>query len=747
MKNFFKISIFQIISVLSIFCSNSVFSLTISKTLTDYIIENGKYIAVISKTNGMLKSLQLVGSDFEIASDYPPFSMFFPEFIYEHPDGLTAKAYYPSNDQIHVTTNVKIFDELIIVEVNWINGKIDSRWEYFFEPDKPYFRVAITREVALDGVYSNFQQCTMYTPDMDNSFIINYQGQLELTMGNYTGDKPYVAPFKEGVSYSVCTAQHSLWTVFDYGSPTYFPTIAWSSSKANIHAGIIVTYTSPNQRETISYHGGGTTGKHPGFAEAQFNWFGKSDSESLYLRKGTRFSMELYFYQNYGSIDSLLNFSENLLGRNFKYSLPENYVVASWGGRTSANELYFWRYPQVSSNYITSQELWRYKGFALPRSQNGTWDIHLFSLNLVNLYNNQRTELTPIYGTKPLFDRLWINANDTSYTGGMSWNVGDFNTKLFYTAYPAQRHITVSGQIYRKSVMTGINCVELTLSPRTQELFIDKENMLFSFIAMDVLLDTVSIGLTNITGIDTFFTKNDTLFLGLMNKSGNISSFKFDLYPITQRAFRNNSQTNEIENQPVQPYKAYFVNTTGNSGISFLPSSDYFIFNDHKTDDMFTFDLYSSYNFESLIFAIDSVQNYNVTIQSDSDFFLITQLELYDKDKYILNFPFSSKSLYHIKVKKDNSDRTSEYIKIVSVYPNPFHSVTTIRFFLNKSDWVSYEIFNIKGERILASTAKRYSRGYQELTLDLTQYASAVYFCKLSTSSSNTIVTKVTLLK
>ena len=129
---------------------------TVRETSTDYVIDNGRFVATISRASGMVESVQLIGSDFEIATDYPNYSIFFPEFLYEHPDGRAGTFYFPSIDHGTVTTNVIQFEDFVIVEAVWTTGKIDSYWEYFFEPDKPYFRVAITREVVLDGVYSNF---------------------------------------------------------------------------------------------------------------------------------------------------------------------------------------------------------------------------------------------------------------------------------------------------------------------------------------------------------------------------------------------------------------------------------------------------------------------------------------------------------------------------------------------------------------------------------------------------------------
>jgi hypothetical protein len=726
---------------------NVVLPSEVVETQTDYLIDNGKFVAVISKNNGMMESLKLKDSDFELASDYPSYSIFFVEFMHEFSDAKDYFFYHPEKDHLNIITNIEIYDNIVIVDVKWINNKINAYWQYFIEPDKPYFRVAITREVVTEAVYSNFQQCTMYNSDMDNSFIINYQGQLELTMGNYNGEKAYVHPEREGGYFSPFTSQHSLWTVFDYGTPTYFPTIAWSDNETNIHAGIIVTYTSPNQRETVSYHGGGSTKKHPGFAEAQFNWFGKSDSECLYLRKGTKFSMELYFYQNFGSIDSLWSFNEDLLSQNFEYTLPENYIAASWGARTSPLEHYYWRFPQVSSNHITSQELWRHKSFAIPRSQNGIWNIHLFSLNIVNLDGGVETELTPIYGITPLFNNLWIERDDTSCTGGMSWHVEDISTKLFYTGFQEKRHIRVSGELQCFTQSQNENLVELSLSPRIKELYIDGVNNLFSFIALDSILDTISIAITNLSGIDSFYTNDNrkklTFKLNEMNE--NFTSFKFDLIPSIKNTIRNHSQIEELDKQKLPPYIEHFVNTTGNSKISFLPSNEYFLFNDSKHNDITFFSLYASDSFDSLKIAFLDASNYIAEIQSHNQLASGINLLPGSENTFVLHYPFLKNSSYQIKIDKNAQIEINEdegvalpgEFKSISLYPNPFSIETTIKYVLKKSDWIAYEIFDITGRRIFTSSKNFDLRLMNKIHLNFYDLPTGVYFCRLYSSSSN----------
>jgi len=725
---------------LVLFAGAKGFAFGISQDGIYLVVTNGKIVVKISKENGMISSLKLKGKSFEIGSDFAHYSVFFPEFSYLHPDGIGMDYYEPEKDKRNVNVTYKKYNKLIIVQAVWENGKIDAVWEYFFEPNIPYFRVQITRTVARTGVYSNFQQCTMYNPDMDNSFIINYQGELEVTMGHYHGNKKCVAPIKWPVYYSPFTAQHSLWTVFDYGRPTYFPAMIWSDNETNIHAGVIATYTSPNQRETISYHGGGTTKSHPGFCEAQFNWFGKSDSESLYLRKGTQFSMELYFYQNIGPIDSLLDFSQNLLSQNFVCKMPENYVAASWGGNNSSREIYYWRFPQVSSNYITSQELWRHKSFSIPRSQNGIWDIPLFSLDVIHLDKKAKI-LTPNHGTDPLFEKLWTLKTDTSYTGGMSWKVDDFYTKLSYTNYSRRRRVTVAGEINNRNPEKGENFIRLTPSSRIRQLFVNTNDTLFSFISMDPLLDTVSISLTNVTGIDSFFLVSDSLFLRIAGGETGASKFCFDLFPAIKNPIREKSRASQLDLAPPSPYKAYFVKMGMHSDLSYLPSSRYFAFDEMKKKDSYAFNLYVSSDVDSFIFALDDSEQYPSGSGSlrISEGLLSRIVYPIGANATIFRFhhQFRAHHIYHIEWLYDSYQVIPEEIKTPMIYPNP--SKGDFSFFFNsaKGGECSYEIYNILGVKVFRLKENLESNEIIVKNFDLSHFPSGVYFLRIRQSTKS----------
>ena len=67
-------------------------------------------------------------------------------------------------------------------------------------------------------------------------------------------------------------------------------------------------------------------------------------------------------------------------------------------------------------------------------------------------------------------------------------------------------------------------------------------------------------------------------------------------------------------------------------------------------------------------------------------------------------------------------------------YPNPFNSSTTIQFTLPKSEFVILKIYNILGQEIAELVSKRLDMGIHKYEWDASEYASGLYFYKLSAS-------------
>lgn len=551
----------------------------IESTQVNYRVTTDYYTLLIPKNSGMIESLKLTGSEFEIVSDYPDYSVFFPEYVAEHSDGLSGTFIHPPRHPEFLSfENPKNTPTLAILKVAYNTGEINSYWTYVFRRDTPTFRASVKRVVVKSGVYSNAQQCVMYSVEMDQSGLIDYAGRFQITMGNYAGNFPFVTWPREGVpDASPNTSPHSLWTNFDYGSPKYFPMFMWRNSAADITAGVMTTWTSPNQRESVSYHGGGNSRVHPGYAEGQWNWFGKTDSESLYLTAGTTYSMELIYYQNYGPVDSLLSTNTSLFKNDgFLPRSVQDYRAASWGGRTSAHDRYFWRYPQATSNDISTQRLFRHESFAIPRSQNGLRDSHLFSLYLKAAIADSIINLAPNDGHLPLFSSLNNGQTDTSFIGEMSWVVSDIVSELTYELPFDQSVIHVSGSFNLENTnLAGLDSiwVELSTSNRSQ-IQQNADSDSWSFWAPDTLLDTIAVNISRTEGfLETHATVNALKLLSYSRDAAlpaNIFSFSFDCIP---SVYRSNTLND------VSLYRSYFtrVASADESVACYIePSSKYF---------------------------------------------------------------------------------------------------------------------------------------------------------------------------
>lgn len=79
-------------------------------------------------------------------------------------------------------------------------------------------------------------------------------------------------------------------------------------------------------------------------------------------------------------------------------------------------------------------------------------------------------------------------------------------------------------------------------------------------------------------------------------------------------------------------------------------------------------------------------------------------------------------------------------------YPNPFNSVTKIRYAVPRDGYVKLEIFNILGEKVATLVDRRESSGYKSLTWDASKFASGGYFCRLQ-SGGFTETRSMVLLK
>ena len=65
-------------------------------------------------------------------------------------------------------------------------------------------------------------------------------------------------------------------------------------------------------------------------------------------------------------------------------------------------------------------------------------------------------------------------------------------------------------------------------------------------------------------------------------------------------------------------------------------------------------------------------------------------------------------------------------------YPNPFNPVTTVKYRLPKVSYVSVKLYDQPGKEIGVLFEGSQSAGYYSLTFDGSEFASGIYFCRIT---------------
>ena len=77
-------------------------------------------------------------------------------------------------------------------------------------------------------------------------------------------------------------------------------------------------------------------------------------------------------------------------------------------------------------------------------------------------------------------------------------------------------------------------------------------------------------------------------------------------------------------------------------------------------------------------------------------------------------------------------------------YPNPFNPVTTIEFYLPKSDFVTLKVFDSLGKEVAEFINESKSSGYHKIQFDASDLSSGIYFYQIQ--CGNFIETKKFIL-
>ena len=79
-------------------------------------------------------------------------------------------------------------------------------------------------------------------------------------------------------------------------------------------------------------------------------------------------------------------------------------------------------------------------------------------------------------------------------------------------------------------------------------------------------------------------------------------------------------------------------------------------------------------------------------------------------------------------------------------YPNPFNPITTIRVDLPEDGYVSLKVYDIAGKQVKTLLDGFTQKGISVVQFDGTNFASGIYFCKLTAGEFNSSI-KLVLLK
>jgi hypothetical protein len=666
----------------------------------------------------------------------------FPEYYPEAPyiDNSNSVFHYPpiGSDGV-IYTIKKNTDKYAILKCVWSTEYMDITWEYYFRDDNNDFSVNITRDINKSFVFSNAQQCVMFSSDFDSSYLIDYEGNLLCTMDNH------------GPTGALASSQHTMFSAIDKGESELLPMLAWYENAYNIIAGVICSYVSPNQRRTASYHGGGSTHSHPGYAEGQFNPFGKSDSESLYLRAGTSFTIQLYYYFDFGTIDKILDFNYKLFQtEQYKTANCVNYWAASYGARSSVSPKYFSRFPQMSSDYICSQELYRPRCIAIPSSQDGLYHHDLYFFDLYVKYESAGEDpydLTPIYGTEPLFEDSETIIDSNNMTGSMSWIVNSLENALNYQVYAESDKAIVSGHVEAlEDTQVEDLYIEFELSSRVSNVNAINDNII-DIRSMDHIYGDIGITLYDTSNIDNIEVNNNDIKLYLIDNStdstytaGSSFSYSFKLFPHIGYYVDNAQQITPFLSAPQYTYNEHalsFPNLLGNKNYGFIPSAKIFpykavIDSDSLLSSVSLFSKQGSYPVTIFLNNNDvkDVKVNNLSVQNwhyDDEKKMITIENNWEEGDNFISFYKQG----------DHPLNLDQYY----FFPNPFNTSTNIHFKFSEQLKYKISIYNVKGQLVkkFKGLDKEKTIIWDGTDINGNKISSGVYLCSLKTGNFHKI--------
>jgi Tol biopolymer transport system component len=206
------------------------------------------------------------------------------------------------------------------------------------------------------------------------------------------------------------------------------------------------------------------------------------------------------------------------------------------------------------------------------------------------------------------------------------------------------------------------------------------------------------------------------------------------------------------------------VNSASNDATPYIDSEEqYIIFMSNRPGGYGNHDLYISFKKPDGTWA--SVQNLGSKINGsnedsfpllspDGKYFFFNTAKASSGDRGYNAYWINASVIENLRPVTNVNDETGSLpskLKLYSNYPNPFNPTTTIKFDIQKSALVRFEVYNILGVLVKTLVNEQKDAGSYSIIWDGTdnlnkQVSSGLYFCQLTSGNINQII-KALLLK
>ena len=215
----------------------------------------------------------------------------------------------------------------------------------------------------------------------------------------------------------------------------------------------------------------------------------------------------------------------------------------------------------------------------------------------------------------------------------------------------------------------------------------------------------------------------------------------------------------------------YFIPTADNYG-----TVDTLWMYNHGSEELIVDSVFSAINFGYKLISIyaDSIILYDYIYEYETDIYLT--LPTQDSMMLIISDPdrcppcklYSRSNIYNDTIVfMSNSNINPQYniytfiseyvgiddeknfpqkIELFQNYPNPFNPTTTIEFYLSKPEYVSIEVFNSVGQRMVYLINRKITAGNHHVTFNGNEFSSGIYIYKM-TAGGFTSTKKMLLIK